>query len=138
MKSGAVNSRPDDLCTVATKADVTSAFGGAVSEGTSTKDHCRYAITGTLKSGVIVNPAMGGTVEISWNAHVMKKDSPVAKAALESVPGFDNAWWDGAAAALMVEARGGELTYQAGIPLSEKILQKPLVIELARATYARP
>jgi len=33
------------------------AFGGKVSEGESTPEHCRYAVAGTLKSGIVINEA---------------------------------------------------------------------------------
>lgn len=153
--------KPDDLCQVVTKADVTSAFGGTVGDGVSTRDHCRYAITGKLTSGQTVNPAMGGYVEVAWNSHVMAKNSSVAKLTMEPVTGFENAWWEAAANTLFVEARGGELSYQAefpltgqmdsvaqmakkgevdpkGIPLlTEQGFAKQAVVALATATYAR-
>ena len=153
--------KPDDVCKVVTRADVVAAFGGTVAEGVSTKDHCSYAISGTLKSGQTVNAAMGGSVAISWNSHVMAKNSSVAKLTLEQVPGFENAWWQASANTLFVEAHGGGMSYQAefpltgqmdqlgkmaqkgqvdpkGIPLlTEQGFTKPAVIALAQATYAR-
>ena len=149
------------MCKVVTKADVLTAFGGTVSEGVSTRDHCRYAVTGTLKSGQTVNAAMGGYVDIGWSSHVMAKNSPVAKLTLEKVPGFENAWWEGMANTLLVEGHGGGMTYQAEFPLTGQMQQigqmaqkgqvdpkgiplltqqdftKPAVIALAKATYAR-
>jgi hypothetical protein len=154
--------RPDDVCAVVTKADVAAAFGGTVSEGVSSKDHCKYTVSGKLKSGQTVNAQMGGYVEIAWNKSVMKKDSTIAKLTMEAVPGFENAWWEAPANTLFVQLpRGGEFTYQAEFPLAgqlEPLVQqaqkgkvdplsiplltaqsfaKPLVIDLAKATYAR-
>jgi hypothetical protein len=153
--------KPDNLCQVVTKADVVSAFGGTVGEGVSTEDHCRYAISGKLTSGQTVNAAMGGYVEVAWNEHVMAKNSSVAKLTMEPVTGFENAWWEGVANTLFVEARGGELSYQAELPLTgqmaplaqmakkgevdpkgiplltEQGFTKQGVVALATATYAR-
>ena len=129
-----------DICKLVTKADVEAAFGGTVGNGVpgKTSESCRFDLSGTLKSGGKINVAGGvGSVNVSWNAHAISKDSVVFKFATDPVPGLGVAYYLKEGKALFVSAKGGGLTYQASVDDGNADFARTALIQLATNTYQR-
>jgi hypothetical protein len=124
-------------CSIVTRSDVETVFGGTVSDGVAgkTPQYCDFTLTGTLKSGKAVD-AMGATVTVWWNEHALDRNSKVFNATATTIPELGVAFYQPSGRVLMLAYHGGTLSYQAEGAADDSTLQAALVA-LAKATMSR-